>query len=78
MGWGRMPHSMKASSSSFTNRRSSAPVIASLCAMRLHVLLRQAVQGGLLMAVALVVERGVRCRPPCKGPSTGGVHNGLP
>lgn len=44
-----------------------------------RVLLHQAVQRGLLGAVAFVVERGaVRRRPPRKGLPAGGMHDGLP
>jgi hypothetical protein len=57
-------------------RGSSAPVLASVWAMKLAVLLHQAVQRGLLRAVALVVNRGAIGRP--LGLPADGLHARLP
>ena len=70
--WARMPHSRKASNSSFTNcGRVGAGCGLSLCEEGRGVLLHQAVQRGLLGAVALVVDRGAIRRP------LGLLHRGL-
>ena len=72
-----MPHSRKASNSSLMNRGRSAPVLASVWAMKSgRVLLHQAVQRGLLGAVAFVVERGAIGRP--LGLPADGLHARLP
>ena len=52
------------------------PVRASVCAMKLALLLHQSVQRSLLGAVALVVERRAVRRP--LGLPASGVHDGLP
>ena len=75
--WARMPHSRKASNSSLMKRGSSDPVLASVWAMKHgRMLLHQAVQGGLLRAMPLVVQRGAVRRP--LGRSADGLHTRLP
>ena len=57
-----MPHSRKASNSSLMRRGKALPVLASVCEMKVALWLDQAVQRGLLRAVAFVVNRGaIRC-----------------
>lgn len=73
----RMPHSRKASKSSVINRGDSLLVLASVWAMNLGcVPLHQVVQRGLLLAVALVADRGVIRRPLRL--AANGLRDGLP
>lgn len=66
-----------ASNSSLTNWGSSAPMLASVWAMKLAAYCcTSCVQLGLHRAVALVMDRGAIRRP--LGLPTDGLHDGLP